>query len=87
MGHIVALYRAGKVAQLVRQEPGIKYKWDCERAVIVTGRPDVKVGDTWPMCTMDEAIASGRLERCPTEADPNAVRVPVSPPVPKGDKP
>lgn len=48
MQHVVALYRGGQVAEIVHPRPGKKYEWDCERAVIITWRPDIKVGDRWP---------------------------------------
>ncbi len=88
MEHIVAIYRAGKVSEILRRQPGVDLKTATpyERAVIITGRPDVKVGDPWPMCTMEEALATGKLQRAPTEKDPSAVRVPTVSPVTKGDK-
>ena len=42
----------------------------------IAGRPDLKVGDSYPPCTMAEAIATGRLVRTPTKDDPFAVSVP-----------
>jgi hypothetical protein len=69
----------GKVVEMIRRpKPGQKITFD--RLVNVSGRPDIGVGSTWPFCTVEEAIAGGKLELAPTESDPGALRVPT----PKG---
>ena len=82
MDHLVAFYRGGKIDEIVRRWQGkvLETERKFDRAVIVTFRPDVKVGDPWPIPSVDEAVAAGKLERVPTEADPHAYRLPI----PKG---
>lgn len=77
MNHLVAFVRAGRVDEIVRRTAGkpLETERPYERAVIITGRPDVKVGDPWPIPSINEAVASGKLERCPTVAEPDAYRL------------
>ena len=49
----------------------------------ISGRPDLKIGDAYPPCTMAEAIATGRLVRTPTPEDPWSVSVPTTTNPPK----
>lgn len=86
MDHLVAIYRAGKVAEILRRKQGKLLETDTnyERAVIVTGRPDIVVGDAWPPTTKEDAIKAGKLERYEHPTDNEAVRVPTKPTPVKG---
>jgi len=50
---MLAIVKNGKIIEVVRQTTQDVVR-DCDVIVNVTERPDVKVGDKWPICTMAE---------------------------------
>lgn len=79
----VAVVRFGKVIEIVEHR-GQEIKRDrhpednTARLINIAGRPDIKVGNPWPFCTVAEALASGTLEKAPHPRDPHALRVPAT---------
>ena len=49
----IAVIIGGKITQIIKDiEAGRKLTFD--RLAIIDGRPDLKVGDPWPPCTVAE---------------------------------
>ena len=58
IGRIYAVVLNNRVVDIVGpiEGPG-KSQFDSERMVDITWRPDIKVGDSWPICSLAELAA------------------------------
>lgn len=52
---MIAVLKGGKITEIIARKPGKKIVRDCERLVDISGRPDLKLGDSWPFMPLPDA--------------------------------